>query len=71
MRTKDYEIVADAIRPVYSKVCAEPQFGFDAIVAIEDLVGNLSEAFLADNPRFHKATFYRRAIDHLPSEVKR
>jgi hypothetical protein len=33
------------------------------------VVERLSAAFLADNPRFHKATFYRRALGYLPSEA--
>jgi ATP/maltotriose-dependent transcriptional regulator MalT len=64
MTTKDYEIVADAIRE-------QREVAIDAfeIGTVEAVVERLSAAFLADNPRFHKATFYRRALGYLPSEA--
>jgi hypothetical protein len=38
MTTQDYEIVADAIRPVYSEILHDQERDFDAINAIEDTV---------------------------------
>lgn len=71
MTTQDYEIVADAILPVYSEILHDQERDFDAINAIEDTVEALCKAFAKDNPRFHKATFYRRTFGYLPSEANR
>jgi hypothetical protein len=67
MTTADYEIVADAIRAADETDVDTP----DGVEMTHAIVDRLCEAFAKDNPHFHKATFYRRALGYLPSEANR